>query len=254
MRLRSRTVNNVTFGQRSPRTGSGRESDRTVTLDALERKNRVVLFDFLTEEAKADFAAGASTRSVPAGGRIYSQEDRRRVLYRILSGRVWLSYTRIDGRELLYRPVGPGECLGISSLIDGDALPQTATARGAVTLQVLDQEAFTRLRRKHPCVDDAIMRSVLRDIRLLIGELAEAALDDLPGRVARRLLVLAAPDRTGHLVVDLPQAELAAMFGVSRQTLNKVLRSFEARGLVQLAYGEVQLNNVEALRARSTVQ
>jgi CRP/FNR family transcriptional regulator, cyclic AMP receptor protein len=228
--------------------GSG---SATLTLDAMEKRHRVVLFDHLTPEAKRDFTAAASTRVVPAGDRIYTQDDRKRVLYRIMEGRVWLSYTRIDGRELLYQPVGPGQCLGISGLIDSDPLPQSATARSDVTLQMLDREAFTRLRRAHSCVDEAIMRSVLRDVRLLIGELAEAALDDLPSRVARRLLLIAVPGPRDTMIVDLPQFELAAMFGVSRQSLNKVLRGFEEEGLVQVAYGEVRVLDPDLLRRRS---
>ncbi|WP_181779314.1 Crp/Fnr family transcriptional regulator [Pseudonocardia pini] len=212
---------------------------------------RLELFDALTDAAREDFVASAVPRTVPAGARVYTQDDRQRVMYRIVEGRVWLSYSRPDGRELRYGLVGPGECLGISSLVDGQGLPQSATARTDVVLQVITRDAFARLRRTHSCVDDALMRSMLRDIRILIGYLAEASLDELPVRVARRLLLLSAPDRAGVPVVGLPQAELAAVFGVSRQSLNKVVKAFEAEGLVRLAYGEIRLVDVPALRDRA---
>ncbi|EME22685.1 Crp family transcriptional regulator [Rhodococcus triatomae BKS 15-14] len=217
-----------------------------------ELEHRVDLFDFLTDEAKVDFLARTTTRTVRAGARIYTQDDRHRVMYRIVTGRVWLSYARIDGRELLYLLLGPGECLGISTLIDGHGLPQSATARSDVTLQVLDQRALASLRQLHPSVDNAIVHSLCRDIRILISHMSEAALDDLPARVARRLLVLAQPSAArGIPVVKLPQSELAAIFGVSRQTLNKVLKSFEREQLVSLTYGAVELRNVSRLRERS---
>ncbi|GAA3573626.1 Crp/Fnr family transcriptional regulator [Amycolatopsis ultiminotia] len=210
---------------------------------------RVDLFGLLTPAAQEDFVARSVSRVVPAGARLYTQEDRHRVMYRIVDGRVWLSYSRPDGKELRYGLVGPGECLGISSLVDGRGLPQSATARTEVTVQVLNWDAFAQLRRKHSCVDDAIMGSMLRDIRILIGFLAEASLDGLPARVARRMLLLSAPDRDGVLAVDLPQAELAAVFGVSRQSLNKVLKGFEAQGLVRLSYGVIRLADPPGLRA-----
>jgi CRP/FNR family transcriptional regulator, cyclic AMP receptor protein len=210
---------------------------------------RLDLFDLLTAPTRAAFAAHTATRVVPAGGRIYTQEDRDRVMYRVLAGRAWLSYARPDGRELRYGLVGPGECLGISSLVDGEGLPQSATARTEVTLQVLSRTVYTRLRREHPDLDDALMHSMLRDIRILIGYQAEASLDELPVRVARRLLLLSAPDSP---VVDIPQAELAAVFGVSRQSLNKVLKGLEAAGLVRLSYGAVELRDAVALEELST--
>src|SRR5205823_7596446 len=108
---------------------------------------RVDLFDFLDDPAKEDFVASAGSRVVPAGGRIYTQDDRQRVMYRVVSGRAWLSYSRADGRELLYMLLGPGECFGISALVDGHGLPQSATARTDVTLQVISHDTFERLRR-----------------------------------------------------------------------------------------------------------
>lgn len=237
--------------RRSGRTRSGRAQPGTAEEVRWGASHRVDLFDFLDDAARTDFVATAGTRVVPAGGRIYTQDDRHRVMYRIVSGRAWLSYSRADGRELLYLLLGPGECLGISALVDGRGLPQSATARTEVTLQVITQDAFERLRRRHTCIDDAIMKSMLRDIRLLITSLAEAALDDLPARVARRLLALAAPSPGGDLVVELPQAELAAVFGVSRQTLNKALKDFEEDGLVRRTYGKVLLVDLPGLETRA---
>ncbi|WP_324276749.1 Crp/Fnr family transcriptional regulator [Blastococcus brunescens] len=189
------------------------------------------------------------TRQFSAGELIYRQEAHHRVMYRIVSGRVWLSYTRADGREHLSSLLGPGECLGISTLIDGDGLPQNATARTDVRVQVLEQAVWVQLRQKHRSIDDAMMRSMIRDTRILISQLSEASLAELPPRLALRLLALARLGRNGDPVVDLTQTELAATLGVSRQTLNKLLRQFAADGMVRLAYGEVHLADVEALHA-----
>lgn len=239
VRRNIKDVERIAAGQRLP------------ALEPAPVERRVDLLDHMTDSARADFEAAATIRKVPAGDRIYTQDDQQRVMFRIISGRVWLSYARMDGRELLYLLLGRGECLGISSLIDGDGVPQSATARSDVTLQVLDKATLDRLRQKHRSLDDAIMHSMLRDIRILISHLSEAALDDLPARVARRLLSLARA-RGGDYVVDLPQSELAAMFGVSRQTLNKILKQFEERGLVKLAYAQVRLQDVDSLRDTAT--
>lgn len=215
-------------------------------VDPADLERRVDLLAAMAPAARADFARAVTRRVVPDGGRIYTQEDRHRVMYRVVRGRVGLSYARVDGKELTFAYLGPGECLGISTLIDGQGLPHSASARGEVELEVLDQAALQRLRTQHPSVDDALLQTLCRDVRLLSSQLSEAALDHLPARVARRLLALGGGSDGWR--VELPQSELALLFGVSRQTLNKVLRRFEEDGLVRLGYGGLRVVRPDGLR------
>ncbi len=47
----------------------------------------------------------------------------------------------------------------------------------------------------------------------------------------------------------VPQEQLALLLALSRQTVNQVLKDFEARGLLRLAYGEIELLDFAGLRA-----
>jgi CRP-like cAMP-binding protein len=49
-------------------------------------------------------------------------------------------------------------------------------------------------------------------------------------------------------VIRLPQRTLAAMLGVARPSLNKVVKDLERRGPVDVGYGSVQLLGTEGLR------
>ncbi|WP_241175860.1 helix-turn-helix domain-containing protein [Modestobacter sp. KNN46-3] len=49
--------------------------------------------------------------------------------------------------------------------------------------------------------------------------------------------------------VQLPQRTLAAMLGVARPSLNKVLKDLERRGLVELGYGSIRLLDEAGLRS-----
>ena len=48
-------------------------------------------------------------------------------------------------------------------------------------------------------------------------------------------------------VVSLPQSTVAAMLGVRRPSVNRVLRKFARGGLVEISYGRVQILDVSAL-------
>ncbi len=223
-----------------------------MTIDAVEpgssAERRLDFFTYLTPEARRDFEAAARNRRFAAQESIYRQNDRSRQIFRIVSGRVWLTSSRPNGRVHLSLFVGPGECFGFSSFIDGEGLPQSAVARSEVNVQALSRTALDELRARHRSIDDAMMRSMQRDIRILVRQLAEASISDLRSRLAHRLLVYALPQRPNEPVVRLTQTELAGVFGVSRQTVNKLLRDFENEGLVKRAYGEVAILDVAQLR------
>jgi CRP-like cAMP-binding protein len=69
-------------------------------------------------------------------------------------------------------------------------------------------------------------------------------------RVAQRLLTfigLYGDDR--RVFTDVSQADLAIMCGLSRQTLNKVLKSFQDAGIIATAYRRLEILDVKALQA-----
>jgi CRP/FNR family transcriptional regulator, cyclic AMP receptor protein len=86
--------------------------------------------------------------------------------------------------------------------------------------------------------------------------MADLVFTDVPGRVAKALLDLA--DRFGavrdeglQVNHDLTQEELAQLVGASRETVNKALADFAARGWLQLSAKSVLLIEPERLRKRS---
>jgi len=69
-------------------------------------------------------------------------------------------------------------------------------------------------------------------------------------RVAQRLLTLIGlygDDR--RVFTDVSQADLATMCGLSRQTLNKVLKAFQDSGVVATAYRRIEVLDIGALQA-----
>lgn len=48
--------------------------------------------------------------------------------------------------------------------------------------------------------------------------------------------------------VRVPQEQLALMMGVSRQSVNKVLRQFEVQGVIALRYGGIEILDLGLLQ------
>jgi hypothetical protein len=73
------------------------------------------------------------------------------------------------------------------------------------------------------------------------------AAHSLEQRTAKWLL--SAMDRTGDHVVPLTQEQLAAMLGVGRSYISRVIQSFKARGVLRTRRGALEVSQPEALPA-----
>lgn len=206
------------------------------------------LHRWLPEDVRAAFAAMTKRRRYAAGRMIYSQAEPGNEMFRLVEGEVRLSLMRDDGRELVYLLFQPGDCFGESSLIDGGPRPHTADAQTDVVLEVVSRESFNRLRAAHPSFDSGLLRLLCGHMRLLSGYVADATLDQLPSRLASRLLATARDDVDGIPTVRLSQAELGRMVGASRQTINKLLQQFRSQGLVGLSYSVVTITDQRSLQ------
>ena len=214
------------------------------------------LTQWLSNEARDAFHAEARRKRLRQGEIVYCQGDLGEGMYRLISGAIRLSVFRADGRELLYLLFEPGDCFGMSALIDDEPLPQTAEAASDLEVEVVGRAAFGRLRAQHRSFDDALLRVVTRHMRALSTFFAEAHLKGMPARVAGRVLAAAKsfgqPAKEGIcLSIPLSQSELARMVGGSRQTVNKVLQDFHQDGIISISGGRLLIHSISDLEERA---
>ena len=102
----------------------------------------------------------------------------------------------------------------------------------------------------------SLLRAMARRLRRTNETLADLVFSDVPGRVAKALLDLA--ERFGvqnsdgiQVNHDLTQEELAQLVGASRETVNKALADFAARGWLQISARSVLILDTERLRKRA---
>ena len=217
---------------------------------------RAPLFEALSEADYSALRAGVSTVQLNRGERLFSEGDTGDKLYIILSGKIKLTKAAPDGRENLLSVHGPGEMFGELSLFD--PIPRTSSAT-AVTNAELAGVAHEDLRSwltTRPEVAMHLLQALAKRLRRINEVKADLVFTDVPGRVAKALLDLAerfgVPTPAGIQVNhDLTQEELAQLVGASRETVNKALADFAARGWLQLAAKSVLLTDVDRLRKRA---
>lgn len=225
----------------------------TSTDDVLSRSP---LFRALDEADARALRARVTKVEIGRGDRLFSEGDTGNKLYVILDGKIKLTRAASDGRENLLSVHGPGEMFGELSLFD--PRPRTASATAVTDLQ-LAALAHADLRywlTSRPEVSMHLLRALAQRLRRINDVKADLVFTDVPGRVAKALLDLAerfgVPQQDGVQVNhDLTQEELAQLVGASRETVNKALADFVARGWLQLSAKSVLLVDPERLRKRA---
>lgn len=219
-------------------------------MGSLKRSSRSFdLLNWTSVATRAAFVAAAGACRVPAGRLIYQQGDPGGEMFRVVEGAVRLSVSRGDGKEIIFLFFEKGDCFGVSSLIDGEPRPQTAEAVTPTVLQVIDAASFARLRESHHDFDGALLKLVTLQMRVVSLHFIEASLSDLTGRVGARLIEYARPVPGKPPTVRMPQNELAALVGASRQSVNRVLQQMQAHGLIAIDYNTIEIVDQERLRA-----
>lgn len=195
--------------------------------------------------------AGAVHRWFDRGEIVYRRGDAADGIFAVLAGAV-LFCTGPEPR--------PDEALHVSRV--GAWFGEAAAIRGEtrmVTAVALDESRLWHLPGRvldaMLAVDAGHWRALadlaVVNIEVLTGLLANRRFERPEPRLAALLLDLVAADPPHRADPDVPigltQHALAAMSALSRNTVNRVLKSFEEAGLVELGYGRVRILDAAAL-------
>jgi CRP/FNR family transcriptional regulator len=217
---------------------------------------RAPLFDGLDDESARTLRRQTSEVKVSRGEHLFLEGQDGDRLYVVLDGKIKLTRAAPDGRENLLSVLGPGEMFGELSLFDPRPRTSTASAVTDATVAALAHDALRPWLLERPEVSMHMLRALARRLRRTNDVMADLVFTDVPGRVAKNLLDLA--DRFGeqerdglHVHHDLTQEELAQLVGASRETVNKALADFAARGWLQISARSVLILDTERLRKRA---
>ena len=214
------------------------------------------LFAAIDEDAAKALLSSMSPVRLARGHAIFHEGEPGDRLYVIGSGKVKLGRRSNDGRENLLAILGPGEMFGELSLFDPGPRTATASAVSDAVLHELGHDELIRWLETHPAVAQHLLHALARRLRRTNEALADLVFSDVPGRVAKALLDLSrrfgqTVDDGLRVAHDLTQEELAQLVGASRETVNKALADFAARGWVRREGRAIVLLDLNRLERRA---
>ena len=214
------------------------------------------LFAALDADAQEALRRSMVEVKLSRGQVLFSEGDPGDRLYVVTQGKIKLGRSAADGRENLLAVLGPGEMFGELSLFDPGPRTATATAITSATLSGLGHDDLQPWLHDRPEMASRLLGALARRLRRTNEAMGDLVFRDVPGRVAKALLDMAA--RFGvsaedglRVTHDLTQEELAQLVGASRETVNKALADFAARGFLRLEGRGVVILDVERLTRRA---
>jgi CRP-like cAMP-binding protein len=222
-----------------------------MALSATTLLERNRLFRGLPVGTIEQIAALSTRRPYAEGALIFSQGDAGDALYGVITGRVRISASGPDGREMFLNIMEPGDTFGEIALLDGNPRTANASTTAASELLLIPRDAFMLLLQREPRLAQHLLRLLCQRIRWTSGLAEDSALLSLPARLARRLLSLG--KLHGHNTLEgvhllISQEDIARFLGVSRQVVNQHLQGWKANGWVALGRSRLTLLDPQALQ------
>ena len=219
---------------------------------------RVPLFQDMTPALLGELARRLRPVRFRAGTAIFHAADEGAMLYIVIEGAVKISIPSTDGREVLLAILRTGDVFGEMSLLDDEPRSASAATLDDVEMVSLSRNDFQEVLNRHPDACRAIVTVLVHRLRTTNQSIQDAYMLDVPGRLARRLLILAEEhgipaDRGTEIDLRVSQQDLASMIGASRVAVNKQLQAWRQKDIVEVRRQRVTILDPAALAEAFTV-
>lgn len=206
------------------------------------------LFGELSAPIIEVLARMCSSRSLRAGATLFQKGDPGDALYGVRRGQIGIETGTRAGQRHTLALLGPGDLFGEIALLDGKGRTADAVATQPTELFALRRHDVLEFLAREPRVGITLIEILCQRLRELSGQIEQSLTMRLDARTHARLLLLA-EDFGDDIAIT--QEQLARSVGATRESVNRLLRRWEAAGVLDLRRGFIQLKD---RRAFTTVQ
>jgi CRP-like cAMP-binding protein len=215
---------------------------------------RIPFFASLDDDSRQRVSQLLRTRRCRSREAIVWEGEAGGSLFLIISGYFKALTMGAGGKELVFSVMGPGEVFGELSVLDGQPRSASIVALQGGDLAVLERDALFSLLRSSPTVTIQLLLEVCQRLRQLSQRCENISSLAVSARLAQVLVGLAGrhgqrQGRTICIPVRLSQQELGSMVGATRESVNKLLKSWADKGVLRREAGCVVISDLPALKA-----
>ncbi len=211
------------------------------------------LFSGLPQSLSALLFANAKPVHLAAGQVLFVAGDPGDGCYRVENGLLKVSIVSASGGERILSILGPGAIVGELAVLDGRPRSASVLALRDSELLFISKARFHEFARQHPELYQHLLTLLASRLRETNDVIAAESFLPLRGRVALTLLEVAQhfgeDVGAGRIVIrqKFGQSDLAAMAGIARENINRILADWKRRNLVSRISGYYCLESKSAL-------
>jgi CRP-like cAMP-binding protein len=206
----------------------------------------VPIFSDLPDTTIETISQAGSKRFCKKDTVVLLEEDAGTALFIIVEGKVKVSRTSADGREVILSILSDSDFFGEMAILDGQARSATVTAIEDTELFIIQRNQFLDLLQAHPEIAISLLQELTGRLRQADIKIKALSLKDAEGKVATVILQLAddlGKIKNGVVEIDkLPlQQDLANMAGTSRETISRTLHAFAKKELIEIEGNKLRI-------------
>ncbi len=211
------------------------------------------ILDRLTPDQKNRLIALASVRTFENRQQIATLCDPVDGIYFIVEGSIRLENISEDGDRFLSGYLMAGDVFGFMSVLDGQPSIHDATSHGETLVVFIPANRFRNFIFSDPQLTKATTMIMCQRLRMSLATFTRFAPGSLTARVARCLMGSIDPvgfqlETAKQTQILISQYDLAAMLSISRQSVHRVLKDLEMKGILKVGYNTIDVYNVAELR------
>ena len=182
---------------------------------------------------------------------LYSEGQRPKVVYFVISGKIKIYKTSFDGKELITGINGPGDFFGYTAILEETNYRDNAQTLEDSRLMLIPREDFLELITNDTRIARQFISIITKNILEKEENLLNLAYNSLRKKVAYGLSLLVEKYKEPgkeKIVVDISRENLAQTIGVATESLIRTLADFKGEGLIDIQTGKVILLNEKKLK------
>lgn len=208
----------------------------------------------LSADLMHSFNSFSHLTTYPGGAILFVEGQRPRGTFVLCSGKVKLSTTSKEGKVLVLKVVQPGDVIGLSAMISGEAYEVTAETVGPCLVNFVEREGLLRLMERSGELGLRSALAVSREFQSAYRDMHDLVLArSSSGKLARLLLswVTDGSDQAQDVRIHaaVTHEEMAQRIGASRETVTRLLSELRRKDLIRLEGSTLIIKNRPALEA-----
>ena len=231
---------------------ASRNTDKIAALAAC------MVFEAVRAETREELAAHAYPKSYSAGDLIFATGDPGQTMMAVLKGTVRIGIVTSTARDVVLHDCHQGEVFGEVALFDGGTRSADARALTNVEVLVLERRDVLAVLDRHPDGALRLLELLCARLRRSDERMTELAFLDIATRLARAILrILEGPayaEAKRPVRLSLSQTELGNMIGSARENVNRCLKGWQRREIVDLKDGWLIVLDENSLRLLADVE